>query len=62
MNPLSLAPKDAFRKIPVGSTKGWELVKKGELEAFKIGSATRITNASIESFVARRLAEAKQAA
>lgn len=45
-----------------GSTKGWELVKNGELETFKIGTATRITTASIERFVARRLAEAKQAA
>lgn len=62
MKPISIPPKDAFAAIGVGVTKGYELINSGELDAFKIGRATRITMASIESFVARRMADARLAA
>lgn len=61
MDPLAVSPKDAFRAIGVGHTKGFELIATGDLETFKIGRATRITTASIQGFVARQLAEAKAA-
>lgn len=56
MKQLAVTPKIGFDMIGVGVTKGYELIKEGELETFKIGRSTRITTASIESFVARRIA------
>jgi hypothetical protein len=61
MEPLGLPPKDAFAMIPVGITKGYELINDGELETFKVGRATRVTVASVRAFVARQL-EQRQAA
>lgn len=55
MDPLAIAPKDAFAAIGVGVTKGYELINSGELETFKIGRATRITTESIRAYVARQL-------
>lgn len=52
---LALPPKDAFASIGVGVTKGYELIAAGELDAFKIGRATRITTASLRAFVQRQL-------
>lgn len=57
--PLALAPKDAFAAIGVGITKGYELINAGELTAFKVGCATRITTDSLKAFVAKRVAEGK---
>lgn len=62
MKPIALPPKDAFRMIGVGITKGYELLADRELEAIKIGRATRVTVASLEAFVSRRLAEQRRAA
>ncbi|MCP5389162.1 MAG: helix-turn-helix domain-containing protein [Novosphingobium sp.] len=62
LKPIAASPKDAFAAIGVGVTKGYELINSGELETFKIGRATRITTASIEAYVARRLAEKSEAA
>ncbi len=55
MEPIGLPPKDAFALIPVGITKGYELINNGELHAFKVGRATRVTVASVRAFVARQL-------
>jgi len=55
VEPLAVAPKDAFAAIGVGVTKGYELLAQGELQSFKVGRATRITTASIRDFVARQL-------
>lgn len=62
MAPLAMPPKEAFTVIGVGVTKGYELIAANELEVFKIGRATRITTASLEAFVARRLAAQSKAA
>jgi len=56
MDPIAVPPHTAFAAINVGVTKGYELINSGELEAFKIGRATRITTESIRAYVARRLA------
>lgn len=61
MKPISVPPKVCFDALGVGVTKGYELINSGELEAFKIGRATRITTSSIEAFVGRRLAEQRAA-
>ena len=55
MEPLAIAPKDCFRLIGVGHSKGYELINTGELETFKIGRATRITTDSIRAYVSRQL-------
>lgn len=47
MKQIAVSPKVAFDMLDVGTTKGYELINKGDLEAFKIGRATRITTASI---------------
>lgn len=62
IKPLAVAPKDGFRMIGVSKSKGWDMIANRELEAFKIGRATRITVASIEGFVARQLAARQMAA
>ncbi|WP_380789204.1 helix-turn-helix domain-containing protein [Sphingobium xenophagum] len=58
IDPLALQPKAAFAAIGVGVTKGYELINAGELTAFKVGRATRITTDSLKAFVAKRVAEA----
>ena len=60
MEPLAIAPKDAFAAIGVGITKGYELINTGELETFKVGRATRITTESIRAYVARQIAERQE--
>lgn len=51
MEPLLLPPKAAFAAIGVGTTKGYELINAGKLEAVKIGRATRIKVSSLKSLV-----------
>jgi hypothetical protein len=58
----AVPPKTAFQIIGVGVTKGYELLADGELESFTIGRARRVTVASIDAFVERRLSVARQAA
>lgn len=50
--PVAVSPKVAFAAIGVGNTKGYELINGGQLEAIKIGRATRITWASVKQLVA----------
>lgn len=61
MKPLALSPRDAFDALGVGVTKGYQLLNAGELESFTVGRARRITVASIEAFIARRLTEQEAA-
>lgn len=58
--PVAVSPKIAFAAIGVGNTKGYELINSGQLEAIKIGRATRITWDSVKKLVevAPRIAEA----
>lgn len=62
MEPIALPPKQAFAMIPCGVTKGYELINSGELETFKVGRSTRVTVASVRSFVARQVAAQQEAA
>jgi excisionase family DNA binding protein len=57
MEPLAVRPKDGFNAIGVGVTKGYELINAGELQAIKIGRATRITTASIKAYVEKLTAQ-----
>ena len=56
LEPLGVPPKEAFRIISCGITKGYQLIANGELDVYKIGRATRITLDSIRAYVARQVA------
>lgn len=53
VQPICVRVNDASRMIGVGRTKLYELISSGELEAVKIGKATRVTTASLYSLVKR---------
>lgn len=53
MEPLMLRPKEAFAAIGVKTTRGYELIAAGELEALKCGRMTLIPVSSIKAFAAR---------
>jgi len=55
--PLAVPPRVAFKMLSVGTTKGYDLLARGELESFVDGHMRRITIASINAYVARRVAE-----
>jgi excisionase family DNA binding protein len=55
--PLAVPPRRACELLSVGMTKLYAMLNAGELEAFHVGRARRITTASIRSFVDRQLAE-----
>lgn len=61
MEPLLVTTKEGFRAIGVANTKGYALIAAGEIEAVKVGGATRITTESIRAYV-ERLRSAKEAA
>lgn len=51
--PLTVTTKDAFAALGVKSTKGYELINSGDLEAIKIGRGTRVVWASVKRYVER---------
>ena len=53
VEPICVRVNDAARMIGVGRTKLYELISSGDLEAVKIGKATRITTASLHNLVER---------
>ena len=55
VGPVAVPPHTAFAMLGIGVTKGYQLINSGDLDAFKIGRATRITTASIRAYVARQL-------
>lgn len=54
--PIAVPALDGFQMIGVSKSKGYELLAAREIDAFKVGRATRITVASIEAYVNRQLA------
>ncbi|TNE34537.1 MAG: DNA-binding protein [Alphaproteobacteria bacterium] len=53
VEPICVRSNDAARMIGVGRTKLYELISSGELETVKIGTATRVTTASLHELVTR---------
>ena len=49
--PIAVSPKTAFFSIGVGNTKGYELIKSGQLDAIKLGRSTRILWESVKRVV-----------
>lgn len=54
LDPICVRVNDAARMIGVGRTTLYALIAAGEVEAVKIGKATRITTASLRDLVTRR--------
>lgn len=53
---ILLTVADCCTRLQIGRTKFYALVNAGELQTIKIGSATRVTMASVQEFVARAVA------
>ena len=53
---LVVTPRRAWRMLDCGATHGYELLAAGELDSYLDGRARRITVASIEKFITRKLA------
>lgn len=53
--PLVVKPKRAARMLDVGLTRLYELMSAGELESYRDGASRKITVASIQAYVARKL-------
>lgn len=53
--PLLVRPRDAWRMLGCGNTRGYQLLASGELESFLDGRSRKITVASIHAYIARRL-------
>lgn len=45
-------PREAARYLDIGLTSLYARIKRGELEAVKLGSLTRIPAESLEAFIA----------
>jgi len=54
--PLVVKPRIACRLLDCGNTRLYELLAAGELQSFLDGRSRKITIASIEAYIARRLA------
>lgn len=56
IEPLVVKPKVAWRMLGCGNTRGYELIAAGELESYRDGRSRKITVASINRYIERRLA------
>jgi len=54
--PLVVKPLEAARRLGIGISTTYKLMKTGELDAFRCGRTRRITVASIHAYIARRIA------
>ena len=58
VEPLLVRPRDAWRLLGCGNTRGYALLAAGELVSFLDGRARKITVESIHRYIARKLATA----
>lgn len=56
--PLLVRPRDAWRMLGCGNTRGYQLLAARELESFLDGRARKITVSSLHAYIARNLAAA----
>ena len=55
---LAVSPRRAWNMLDIGNTRGYELLKAGELESYMEGRARRITVRSIQAYIDRQVAAA----
>jgi len=53
--PLAHTVSDACRRLGIGRTLFYELLAKGELQAFKIGGRTLIPESELQRLIASRI-------
>ena len=58
ITPLLVKPREAWRMLGCGNTRGYALLNARELESFLDGRSRKITVASIRDYIARKLAGA----
>jgi len=58
IEPLLVRPRDAWRMLGCGNTRGYALLAAGELVSFLDGRARKITVESIHQYILRKLAAA----
>ena len=58
VEPLLVRPRDAWRMLGCGNTRGYALLAAGELVSFLDGRARKITVQSIHQYIARKIAVA----
>jgi hypothetical protein len=58
LGPLVVKPRDAWRMLGCGNTRGYELLAAGEFDSFLDGRSRKITVASSHAYIARRLTAA----
>lgn len=54
-----LTPKDVARRLAVGRTMVFFLLRSGELPSVKIGRARRIPASAVDDFIKRQLGKAR---
>ena len=59
VTPLAVKPKVACRMLSCGITRLYELLGLGELESYRDGRSRLIVVASIQAYVAHKLAETR---
>jgi hypothetical protein len=52
--PLVVKPREAWRMLSCGATRGFELLAAGELDSFQDGRSRKITVESIRRYISRR--------
>lgn len=50
---LLVTPEEAARRLGVGRSKVYDLMRAGDLRSLKIGGSRRISTAALEEFVDR---------
>jgi hypothetical protein len=54
VEPLAVKPRVAWQLLQCSNSRGYELLKSGELESFRDGGSRKIIVASIKDYIARR--------
>ncbi len=57
MNPLALTAEEAAHQLGISRSKFFGLMASGDIASIKVGRSRRVPFASLEAFVAERLAE-----
>ena len=61
IEPLVVKPRIAWRMLGCSNTRGYELLKAGELDSFRDGKSRKILVKSIHAFIDRHLAATRGA-
>ena len=58
VTPLAVSPSEACRLLSLSTSRLYQLMRAGELPSYRDGRARRITMTAIQSYIARRVADA----